>query len=223
MLRPVGSLPPAVYWRRRLAVAAAVVALVAITLYALWPSGSKHKTASARLTASSSDPMSPPDAAVTSAPAPSAAAPVGSPARVTRAATSAPAPCNPSTLQIAATTAASSFTVGDTPTLYLQVANPGPAPCVVDLSDQQILMQVYNGQSRVWGSHDCMIQPGSNLKTLAVNVPVRVGVQWSGLSSQPQCAGTRQRVVGGVYTLYVKLAGVDGKAATFTIKGGPSV
>jgi hypothetical protein len=208
-----------VYWRRRLAVAAALIALLAITVYELWPSGSKHATTAARITANSSHASAPRAVATatSSAPAPAVPAPAGSPVQSSPAAASAPAPCDPTKLQLAATTAASTFAVGDTPTLYLQVTNPGPAPCVVDLSDKKILMQVYNGQSRVWGSHDCQIQSGSNLKTLAVSVPVRVGVQWSGLSSQPQCAGTRQRVVGGVYTLYVQLAGVDGKAATFTI------
>jgi hypothetical protein len=205
-----------VYWRRRLAVAAAIIALIAVTLYALWPSGSKRKATAARTTVAGQA-AARSVAATANAPAPAAPAPDGTPAQ-SAAPPSTPSTCNLARLQIAATTAAPTFAVGDSPTLYLQVANPGPVPCVVDLSDRQILMQVYNGQSRVWGSHDCQIQPGTNLKTLAVDGPVRVGVRWSGLSSQAQCSGTRQRVVGGVYTLYVQLAGVDGKAATFTIK-----
>jgi hypothetical protein len=206
-----------VYWRRRLAVAGAIVALIAVTLYALWPSGSKPKAAAAR-TALSRQASAPSVAATTRAPAPAVPAPDGTPAQSAAPQPSTSSPCDPSRLQIAAATAALTFAVGDSPTLYLQVGNPGPVPCVLDLSDRQILMQVYNGQSRVWGSHDCQVQPGTNLKTLAVNVPVRVGVQWSGLSSQARCAGTRQRVPVGIYTLYVQLAGVDGKAATFTIK-----
>jgi hypothetical protein len=208
-----------VYWRRRLAVAAAIIALIAVTLYALWPSGSKRKATAARTTvAGQAAARSVAATATANAPAPAAPAPDGTPAQSAAPLPSTPSTCNLARLQIAATTAAPTFAVGDSPTLYLQVANPGPVPCVVDLSDRQILMQVYNGQSRVWGSHDCQIQPGTNLKTLAVDGPVRVGVRWSGLSSQAQCSGTRQRVVGGVYTLYVQLAGVDGKAATFTIK-----
>jgi hypothetical protein len=109
------------------------------------------------------------------------------------------------------------YHVGDQPVLELQVVNPGPKPCVQDLADKQIELRVYNGESRVWGSHDCQIQPGTNLRTLAVNQPVRVAITWSGLTSQPSCAGTRQRVGAGNYTLYAVLAGKTGKAATFTI------
>ena len=46
MLRPVGSLPPRVYWRRRavlLAVLVAVILLVALTVHALGSSGTEAK------------------------------------------------------------------------------------------------------------------------------------------------------------------------------------
>jgi hypothetical protein len=211
MLRPVGTLPPAVYWRRRLAVAAAIVALIAVTLYAVWPSGSKHKPAAARNTGSG---HAAPSVAATA----NAALPAGRSVQTAAPPPATPSPCDLTKLQISATTSALTYAVGDSPTLYLQVVNPGPTQCVVDLSDQQILMQVYNGQSRVWGSHDCQVQPGTTPRTLPVSVPVRVGVRWSGLSSEAQCAGTRQRVPVGIYTLYVQLAGADGKVSMFTIK-----
>jgi hypothetical protein len=44
-----------------------------------------------------------------------------------------------------------------------------------------------------------------------------VAIRWSGLTSQPNCAGTRQRVGAGTYTLYAVLAGHTGTATTFTI------
>ncbi|MEP6598692.1 MAG: hypothetical protein ABJB98_04505 [Actinomycetota bacterium] len=95
--------------------------------------------------------------------------------------------------------------------------NAGSAPCVEDLSDQQIELLVYNGQSRVWGSHDCLIQPGTSPETLPVGMAVRRSIVWTGLSSQPQCAGTRQRVGAGSYTLHARLGGVEGATANFTI------
>jgi hypothetical protein len=69
----------------------------------------------------------------------------------------------------------------------------------------------------VWGSHDCKIEPGTNDRTLAVQTPVRVAITWSGLTSQPNCAGTRQRVGAGTYTLYAVLSGQTGKATQFSI------
>jgi hypothetical protein len=78
-------------------------------------------------------------------------------------------------------------------------------------------LRVYNGESRVWGSHDCEIQPGTAQRTLEPGQVVRVSIVWSGLSSQPQCAGTRQRVGAGTYTLYALLSGRTGTAAQFVI------
>ena len=101
--------------------------------------------------------------------------------------------------------------------LMLQVTNPGTKPCVQDLSDQQIELRVYNGESRVWGSHDCQIEPGTADRTLTAGQSVRVSIVWSGLSSQPECAGTRQRVGAGTYTLYASLAGREGASAQFAI------
>ncbi len=103
------------------------------------------------------------------------------------------------------------------PMLELQVTNVGKAPCVQDLADKQIVLKVYNGESRVWGSHDCATQPGTQLRTLAVNNSVRVTITWSGLTSQPDNCKSRQRVGAGTYTLYASLSGKTGKAAQFTI------
>jgi hypothetical protein len=123
----------------------------------------------------------------------------------------------PADLSVAAMVGQPTYKVGDQPLLELQVTNVGSAPCVQDLADKAVELRVYNGESRVWGSHDCQIQPGTDDKTLAVQRPVQVAVTWSGLTSEPKCAGTRQRVGAGTYTLYAVLAGKTGKAKQFTI------
>lgn len=119
--------------------------------------------------------------------------------------------------EVVAVSSQAHYQVGDHPQLLLQVTNSGPSPCVQDLADSQVELRVYNGESRVWGSHDCQIEPGTNLQTLLVGHPVRVSIIWSGLSSQPKCAGTRQRVGAGAYTLYALLSGHTGTAAQFSI------
>jgi hypothetical protein len=129
----------------------------------------------------------------------------------------APLTCTSKALSVVAVVGQATYTVGDQPLLELQVTNTGPKPCVQDLADKQIELRVYNGESRVWGSHDCQIQPGSDTKTLASRTPVRVAITWSGLTSQPGCAGTRQRVGAGTYTLYALLSGRTGRATQFTV------
>lgn len=128
-----------------------------------------------------------------------------------------PTPCTPAQLAIAAATSDSAYAVGAQPTLSLQVTNTGSAPCVQNLADSQVLLTVYNGLSRVWGSHDCEIQPGTDERTLGVNLPVKISVVWSGRSSEPKCAGVRQQVGAGSYTLIPALSGKTGKAAQFAI------
>jgi hypothetical protein len=118
---------------------------------------------------------------------------------------------------IAAATSAPTYSIGSELTLSLQVTDIGTAPCTQNLADSQILLRVYNGVSRVWGSHDCQIAPGTDLRTLAVNMAVRISVIWSGRSSEPNCAGIRQQVGAGTYTLYASLSGQAGKAAQFAI------
>ena len=109
------------------------------------------------------------------------------------------------------------YSVGDQPEVSIQVTNKGTVSCVVDLADPQIVMRVYNGESRVWGSHDCKIEPGVDDRTLMAGTSVRVSIVWSGLSSQPKCAGNRERVGAGTYTLYASLAGHEATAAQFSI------
>jgi hypothetical protein len=120
-------------------------------------------------------------------------------------------------LSISAVTSKPTYAVGAQPTLSLQVSNTGPTPCTQNLADSQIILSVYNGVSRVWGSHDCQIEPGTDVRTLGVNTPVLISVVWSGRSSEPNCAGTRQQVGAGTYTLYASLSGHAGKAAQFAI------
>lgn len=110
------------------------------------------------------------------------------------------------------------YHVGDKPDVELQVTDIGSSPCVQDLADRQIVLQVYNGQSRVWGSHDCQIEPGTDDRVLSVGQTVRVSIMWSGYTSTAGCpAGSRQRVGAGTYTLYASLSGHQGTATQFSI------
>lgn len=221
MLHPVGSQPPSVYWRRRLLVAASVIVLVilvVLTAKAVFsggggtPSGQGGQSGGTTAGGTSSTSTSPKPPSKT--PSRTGATTSG---KSTAASTAPPAKCLASQLQVQAVVAKPHYKVGDEPVLTLQVTNSGKAPCVQDVADPQIVLRVYNGASRVWGSHDCQTTPGVTEKTLPVGRPIGFSLTWSGLTAQPGCAGTRQRVGAGTYTLYAALAGVDGKAAQFTI------
>jgi hypothetical protein len=192
MLRPTGSLPSSVYWRRRLLLIGLVL-LAGLTGYVVFASGEHgNKPVGSRSTG-------PPPAA----PASSSTVEI--------------VPCVPSVLSVAARTEARTYKIGQQPELEIQVTNVGDSPCIANLSDSQIELLVYNGESRVWGSHDCQIQPGASPLALVPGRSVRRSVRWTGLSSQPHCAGDRQRVGMGNYTLHARYGQIDGRTTMFSI------
>jgi hypothetical protein len=222
MLHPVGPQPPSVYWRRRLlvlATVALVVVLIALTLNAVLGDGGPSAGTSANGTSHPpTHTPSAPHTSVSSHPSTTTkTTPAGSTGK-SSAANTMPARCTAAQLDVRAVVGKSSYKVGDNPVLTLQVTNTGSTACVQNVADSQIVLRVYNGASRVWGSHDCKIEPGVQDRTLAPDKPAGFSIVWSGLTARPGCAGTRQRVGAGTYTLYAALSGHDGKAAQFTIK-----
>ncbi len=235
MFHPVGSQPPSVYWRRRIILLGSVVLLVVLIVLTVnamnsGTGGSANADGSSPTSTSSAFTPTPSTAsgsvsgsaslsvsvsAKPSTPSKSSGTPTKSTARSTLA--PPPARCVSSNLQLRAVAAKTSYRVGDTPTLQLQVTNTGPRACVQDLADKQVELRVYNGESRVWGSHDCKIVPGTADRILTPQVSVLVSIKWSGLTSQPGCKGTRQRVGAGTYTLYALLSGRTGHASQFDI------
>ncbi len=212
MLHPVGALAPSVYWRRR-AMLVAVVLLAGVSCYALFFRGGGSGAPAGGSGFSAAGQSRPAGSTTAGSPGGSSSAASASSSR------SVPQPCAMSQLTIAASTSAIRYPTGAKPTVAIVVTNKGPAPCVQDLSDGQIELRVYNGSARVWGSHDCLVQPGTAPATLPVGQPIRREIQWSGLSSQPACAGTRTRVPAGQYTLFAYLAGHQGSTSTFTLAG----
>ncbi len=161
MLHPIGSQRPSVYWRRRALVAAAVAVLLVLTIWLL-DSGGGGKPSAAETPSPTPTPRpsstatAPTTASTHVASSPSATTTSGS-GTGTASSTAAPAPCSGTALRISAVAGAVAYQVGAQPVLMLQVVNPGPKPCTQNLADSQVELVVYNGESRVWGSHDCKV------------------------------------------------------------------
>ena len=220
MLTPRGPLPQKVYWRRRMFLAAfAVLAVVTAGVVVL---GGGSDEVDPRLTGAgpvpSASPTAPPATDTTTATDASTVA-AGTSAGASSSAPSAAdqpvQPCAAGAVTIAAATDAASYPVGASPALRIVLTNVSAAPCTADLSDQQIELFVYFGEARIWGSHDCNIEPGTAVQTLPVGQAVTREIVWTGLSSVPGCTATRQRAVAGTYTLRPTLSGVAGTPSTF--------
>lgn len=233
MLHPVGRLPARVYWRRRLVFVGVPLLAIVLLLWALLSGGADHPSAR---TASSTTTKPASSVAPTSA-QPRDSASIGvstsTPASSTTAATSAgsaPSTSHPSTaakgkgfcaganLDVTAGTAKASFAVKSNPGLSMLVRTTSGSSCKLDVADKHVEWRVYSGDVRVWGSHDCAVQAGSDVVTLSAHQAIRLDVTWSGLTSAPKCSATRMAVQVGTYTLYAYLDGKRSPAKTFTIK-----
>lgn len=183
------------------------------------PSASGTASGNASPAGSGSPTGAPPSGAASSTPAASTPAPSSTPASTTSAtgADATPAACTSADLKVTASTSLPSYPVGASPGLNMIVTNVGSQPCIADLSDSNIVLLVYFGDARIWGSHDCNIEPGSSPQTLPMNEPVTRQIVWTGLSSNEGCTATRQRVGPGTYTLQPVFAGQNGAPVTFTI------
>ncbi|MCW2540298.1 MAG: hypothetical protein JWN95_2023 [Frankiales bacterium] len=228
MLHPIGDLAPSVYWRRRIVLLAVLIlAIVSVAVVVTNGAGGGNgvpsagsETSTGANTGASTTPT-PTAPATTSA---AASTPVSSPATPptpTRTSTAPviPKACTAAALSIGAATNAKTYAIGAQPRLSLLVTNIGAVPCIEDLADPKIELRVFSGSARIWGSHDCLIQPGTSLQTLPVKKVIRRDIAWSGLSSQPGCVGVRQRVPAGTYQLTALLAGAPSKPATFAFTG----
>lgn len=214
MFHPVGSRPPSVYWRRRLSVLGAVVVVLVLVVLTVRTVTGGGGSAPATPGASNTLPLT--SAPVTPQRSTTSSAPPARPS-TSRGTSAALAVCALSALKVVAVVGKPTYTAGAMPVVGMQVTNTGSRSCVRNLADSEIELRVYNGASRVWGSHDCAIAPGTKKRTLAVGRPYLSTVLWGGLSSEPGCKGTRARIGAGKYTLYALLAGKQGAPAQFTV------
>jgi hypothetical protein len=216
VLHPVGPLPAAVYWRRRLLV---LVLLVAVLGGGSWLgvallTGSEG-TASAAGTseaASSSSAAEPPalDRVVPSlagvqTPTPPPTAAPAEPAPPAAPVQEAGAPCSDDVVALEVRTPGT-VAAGSSPTLELVVTNTAAVPCtrVLDAQLQEMVLLDAAG-TRVWGSNDCQPETSADTRTLAPGEQVVFPLTWSGLTSEPSCSAPRVPVAPGQYVVRARL------------------
>jgi hypothetical protein len=125
------------------------------------------------------------------------------------AATTAPAeggPCSDDMVSVEVRPDPSATPAGSKPTFHLVVSNVASVSCVrtLDKGLQEIVLLDSAG-TRLWGSNDCFPEASSDARTLAPGEAVDFPVVWSGLGSQPGCAGDRTQLAPGEYVLRARL------------------
>jgi hypothetical protein len=226
VLHPVGPLPAAVYWRRRLLVLGLVVAVLGgggwLLVAALRDGGGSSPAAAAPTTAGG-EPATPPALERVVPSLASVQTPTPAP-ETTREPAPAPAPapepggpCSDDMIGLEVRTPGSA-PVGGTPTFELVVTNVSPVPCVrtLDKGLQEIVLLDGAG-NRLWGSNDCIPEASSDTRTLAPGESVAFPLVWSGRSSEPSCTAERTAVGPGQYLLRGRLDTKTSPDAPFAI------
>jgi hypothetical protein len=228
VLHPVGDLPAAVYWRRRLVVATLLVSVLGGGGWLgdrLIGKRAQLGTVAASSPAPRTEPAAPaldrvvPSLAGVRTPAVAAAAattPVV-PAAATTPAPVAGAPCADAMLSLQVR-APASVAVGSKATFDLVVTNRSPVPCVraLDKALREVVLLDAAG-NHVWGSNDCYPDSRSDSRTLAPAEAVSFPVGWDGLSSEPTCTAPRVSAAAGSYVLRGRLDTLIGPDVPLTL------
>jgi hypothetical protein len=228
VLHPVGPLPAAVYWRRRLL---ALVGTVGVLGGGGWlgmavaTGGTEQPgvAAGARTQEPSAvpalDQVLPSPASVqvpTAAPTRTSTAP--STPEPQPAGPAAGGPCSDDMIAVDVRPQTASAPVGGKPTFDLVVTNVSPVACVrvLDKGLQEIVLLDGAG-GRVWGSNDCFPETTADQRTLQPGESAVFPVLWSGLSSAPGCAAERVTPPPGDYVLRGRLDTKPSADAPFTL------
>ena len=175
---PVGPQPSSVYWRRRLVVGLALLAIIVIILLIIFqPKGGPAPTPKATQSASSSTPG--PNA--TDAPANGQQA------------------CAPGVVDVIAATNQTSYAAGEIPQLSLTLTNKGAAACTFNAGTSQQEFLITSGAETYWNSKDCQTTPSDTPVVLQPNKPTSApAIPWDRTRSDPStCAGERDAAPAG--------------------------
>ena len=200
-------LPAEIYWRRRLLLLAAVIALVWLAL---------------RFVGGDDDPDAKPTAKATVAttPAPTQAAPVvDGIVRVTLV--SASRPCDPEKIRMMPTVQPGQFTKAPVK-IGLVVSSTEKTACTLTPADADMVAVISANKTAIWDSTVC--------KTALLDEPVSVSPQWaslvtatwSGRGSGAKCSSKEGYATPGTYSVQVGTLGGEPGKATFILDRKPA-
>jgi hypothetical protein len=221
----VGPLPPAVYWRRRVIVLVAVLALVLLVVAMC--NGSGPSTASVRTSGSASPtPASPTPATTPSGPNPIVGAPGGPTAASSATAGVSPTPaasvaptsdlCTDAEIQL--TPSVQKITGGTYPyQLNLRIRNVSSRTCKRDVGAGPQEMHIVNSAGQtVWSSDNCQSGSGSDVRSFGPNIEASFSLGWDGAGNTAGCTSTA-KLLDGNYQIVAKLDTKVSAPVSFTI------
>ncbi len=217
MLHPVGPLPAAVYWRRRVLVLLLALSvlggggwlgLLGVQRWRATAAAPRPAAATAPLPTPALERVMPSLAVVglPSSARSSATPPVPTTGPAASALSRSPVPQCTDDMIAVAVSAPASAPAGSRPSLQLVVTDISAGACARDLAaGQREIVLVDSRGSQVWSSADCAPASTGDVRTLAAQQAVSLPVAWDGLTSDPTCAGPRIAPPKGHYVLRGRL------------------
>ena len=219
MLHPVGPLPAAVYWRRRILVLTLLLSVVGGGGWVGWlVATGRLDDGTTTVAATTSVPPAPPALERVVPSLAGVQVPTVAPtATAVASSTAAAGPCTDDMIAVQVRGPASGA-VGTQATFVLVVSNAAEVSCVRSLDAQVQELALWDlAGNRIWGSNDCLAETSSDPRTLAPGESVSFSVEWSGLTSEPTCTAPRMPPPSGAYLLEGRLDTKGSAAAPLTI------
>jgi len=216
----VGPHPPAVYWRRRVLVAAPLLVILGTFTTCLngGSDGSSDRPQAKTAVRSGSEPSPTPTPTILAplvpsvSPSPSPSLPVSqSPAAESRT------PCADKDLTLVALTENTTYKVGARPRFKLAVTNSSKVPCTRDVGSGQQELSVRIDDKKLWSSDHCSPNKGADERTLYPDEKRTYWLDWSGRTSEPGCPNTRVDVGPGTCKLVARLGTLVSKPVVFSL------
>lgn len=217
----VGPLPPAVYWRRRAAVAGTLLLVVIALLYSCGGNSNVAQRDRAQSPAGRTSPTPTPSASasvpvftpgggidIPTGGGGDTASPSASPSLVP-AAQPAPVPSGPCTdgeISVVATPAQPSVQYGHVfVRFYLRIKNISSRSCTRDVgADPQELYLQDASKTKVWSSDACNPRPGNDVRMFHPGDQAEFFLDWTGNATNNGCGDAK--VSPGKYQLFGRLA-----------------
>ncbi|NNC12024.1 hypothetical protein HII28_09040 [Planctomonas sp. JC2975] len=198
---PVGPQSSRIYWRRRLVVGLALLAIVVVVLLIVFaPRGKSDASA----TAPTNTPTSTPRHTTNPTTVP------------TTAATASGKTCAASAIDVESATDSNTYTAGVQPQLSFSITNTGSKACAFDVGTAKQTFTITSGTEVYWKSSDCQTDPKSTVVLLEPGKTLTsTPIAWDRTRSAPSTCGDKQReavpAAGASYHLKVQVNGVTSK------------
>lgn len=223
LLRPVGPLPPSVYWTRRII----VLALLALVIWLIVSLLTPDKPAKNRADGS---PWTPTAGRRAIPAAMGASTPGGSDSRLPDVSpdrpTSPPTPdpdrrttaCTSESLDTAIYAAEKGDVSAGSPVpVVVEFSNPDADPCVLTVDATKFRVRITSGSDLIWDTADCPSLVRKTRSTLKDDHSATVTVTWPGTRSDEGCSTEDAPVLPGWYRAEILLNGKPSASTQFRL------